>query len=62
MAHFAVDTLCSLRANDPNFDKEMAFSQCMLAARRAALDYAGMLTEEMIAPHRVPRTTNDRQL
>ncbi len=63
MAYFAVDTLRSLYANDPNFDGEMAFGQCMLAARRAVFDYAGMLTEQdcqqMTAPLRLPRTTND---
>jgi hypothetical protein len=45
MAAFAFDTLDSLHANDPNFDREMARDQCTLAARRAVFDYAGMLTE-----------------
>ena len=45
MAAFAFDTLDSLHANDPNFDREMARDQCTLAARRAVFDYAGMLDE-----------------
>jgi hypothetical protein len=41
MAYFAVYTLDRLYAGDPNYDREMAFDQCMLAARRTVLDYAG---------------------
>jgi hypothetical protein len=46
MAYFALDTLRILHAGDPNYDEGMARDQCMLAARRAVFDYAGMLTEQ----------------
>ena len=45
MAYFAIDTLRTLHASDPNYDEDMARDQCMLAARHTVFDYAGMLTE-----------------
>lgn len=46
MAYFALDTLRILHAGNPNYDDRMASDQCMLAARRAVFDYAGMLTDQ----------------
>jgi len=46
MAYFAFGILHRLHAGDPNYDEDMAYNQCMGAARRAVFDYAGMLTEQ----------------
>lgn len=43
MAYFALDTFRGLHAGDPNYDEDTARDQCMLAARRAVFDYAGLL-------------------
>ena len=45
MAYFAHLIVCRLYAGDPNYDRGMAFDQCLLAARREVLDCAGLLTE-----------------
>lgn len=45
MAYFAHHTVSKLYAGDPNYDREMAFDQCMLAARRDVLGCAGLPTE-----------------
>jgi hypothetical protein len=45
MAHFAMDVLCALHAGDSGFEQEIAGDQCILAARRAVFNYAGLLTD-----------------
>ncbi len=61
MAYFALDVLRILYAGDPNYNEDMAYGQCTLAARRAVFDHAGMLTEadyqQMFRP--APTAKND---